>query len=47
MNIEWVRRYCMSLPHAAEIVQWNAPRNDRARLPNLHIAALSNHHSLS
>src|SRR5271170_3465410 len=24
MNIEWVRRYCLSLPHATEIVQWNA-----------------------
>jgi predicted DNA-binding protein (MmcQ/YjbR family) len=24
MNIEWVRRYCMSMPHATEIVQWNA-----------------------
>ena len=24
MNIGWVRRYCMSLPHATEIVQWNA-----------------------
>ena len=22
MNIEWLRRYCMSLPHATEIVQW-------------------------
>ncbi|HUD98037.1 MAG TPA: MmcQ/YjbR family DNA-binding protein [Bryobacteraceae bacterium] len=22
MNIEWVRRYCMSLPHATETVQW-------------------------
>jgi len=22
MNIEWVRRYCMSLPHATEAVQW-------------------------
>ncbi|HTQ58391.1 MAG TPA: MmcQ/YjbR family DNA-binding protein [Bryobacteraceae bacterium] len=24
MNIEWVRRYCMSLPQAAETVQWNS-----------------------
>jgi predicted DNA-binding protein (MmcQ/YjbR family) len=24
MNIEWVRRYCMSMPHATEIVQWNS-----------------------
>jgi len=24
MNIEWVRRCSMSLPHATEIVQWNA-----------------------
>jgi predicted DNA-binding protein (MmcQ/YjbR family) len=24
MNIEWVRRYCLSLPHATEIVQWNS-----------------------
>jgi len=24
MNIEWVRRYCMSLPHATEKVQWGA-----------------------
>ena len=24
MNIEWVRRYCISLPHAAETVQWGA-----------------------
>jgi predicted DNA-binding protein (MmcQ/YjbR family) len=24
MNIEWVRRYCMSMPHATEIVQWGA-----------------------
>lgn len=22
MNIEWIRRYCMSLPHATETVQW-------------------------
>ena len=22
MNIEWLRRYCMSLPHATESVQW-------------------------
>ncbi len=22
MNIEWVRRYCMSLPHTTETVQW-------------------------
>ena len=22
MNIEWVRRYCMSMPHATESVQW-------------------------
>jgi predicted DNA-binding protein (MmcQ/YjbR family) len=25
MNIDWVRSYCMSLPHATESVQW---RND-------------------
>ncbi|MGA3078980.1 MAG: MmcQ/YjbR family DNA-binding protein [Bryobacteraceae bacterium] len=24
MNIEWVRRYCISLPHATETVQWGA-----------------------
>jgi predicted DNA-binding protein (MmcQ/YjbR family) len=24
MNIEWLRRYCMSLPHATETVQWGA-----------------------
>ena len=24
MNIEWVRRYCMSMPHATEGVQWGA-----------------------
>jgi predicted DNA-binding protein (MmcQ/YjbR family) len=24
MNIEWVRRYCMSLPHATEMLQWGA-----------------------
>src|ERR1700683_2911113 len=24
MNIEWVRRYCMSMPHATESVQWGA-----------------------
>jgi predicted DNA-binding protein (MmcQ/YjbR family) len=24
MNIEWVRRYCMSMPHATETVQWGA-----------------------
>jgi len=24
MNIEWVRRHCMSLPHATETVQWNS-----------------------
>jgi len=24
MNIEWMRRYCMSLPHATETVQWGA-----------------------
>jgi predicted DNA-binding protein (MmcQ/YjbR family) len=24
MNIEWVRRYCMSMPHATELVQWGA-----------------------
>ena len=22
MNVEWVRRYCMSLPHTTESVQW-------------------------
>ncbi len=22
MNIEWVRRFCMSLPHTTETVQW-------------------------
>jgi len=22
MNIDWVRRYCMALPHATESVQW-------------------------
>ena len=22
MNVEWVRRYCMSLPHTTETVQW-------------------------
>ena len=22
MNIEWVRRYCMSLPHTTETLQW-------------------------
>lgn len=22
MNIDWVRRYCMSMPHATESVQW-------------------------
>lgn len=24
MNIEWVRRHCMSLPHATESVLWGA-----------------------
>ena len=24
MNIEWVRRFCMSLPHTTETVQWGA-----------------------
>jgi predicted DNA-binding protein (MmcQ/YjbR family) len=24
MNVEWVRRYCMSMPHATESVQWGA-----------------------
>jgi predicted DNA-binding protein (MmcQ/YjbR family) len=24
MNIEWMRRYCMSMPHATETVQWGA-----------------------
>jgi predicted DNA-binding protein (MmcQ/YjbR family) len=24
MDIEWVRRYCMSMPHATEGVQWGA-----------------------
>jgi predicted DNA-binding protein (MmcQ/YjbR family) len=22
MNVEWIRRYCMSLPHSTETVQW-------------------------
>ena len=22
MNVEWVRRYCMALPHTTETVQW-------------------------
>ena len=22
MNIDWVRKYCLSLPHTTEIVQW-------------------------
>src|SRR5450759_4324763 len=22
MNVEWIRRYCMSLPHTTETVQW-------------------------
>ena len=22
MNVEWVRKYCLSLPHATENVQW-------------------------
>jgi predicted DNA-binding protein (MmcQ/YjbR family) len=22
MNVEWVRRFCMGLPHATETVQW-------------------------
>jgi predicted DNA-binding protein (MmcQ/YjbR family) len=22
MNIDWVRRYCLSMPHATESVQW-------------------------
>jgi predicted DNA-binding protein (MmcQ/YjbR family) len=24
MNIEWMRRYCLSLPHATETLQWEA-----------------------
>jgi predicted DNA-binding protein (MmcQ/YjbR family) len=24
MNIDWVRRYCMSMPHVTEKVQWGA-----------------------
>jgi predicted DNA-binding protein (MmcQ/YjbR family) len=24
MNIDWVRRYCLSFPHATEHVQWGA-----------------------
>ena len=24
MDIAWVRRYCLSLPHATESVQWGA-----------------------
>jgi predicted DNA-binding protein (MmcQ/YjbR family) len=24
MDIEWVRRYCLSLPHATESVQWGS-----------------------
>jgi predicted DNA-binding protein (MmcQ/YjbR family) len=24
MQIDWVRRYCMSMPHATESVQWGA-----------------------
>jgi len=24
MHIEWVRRYCMAMPHATESVQWGA-----------------------
>jgi predicted DNA-binding protein (MmcQ/YjbR family) len=24
MNIEWVRRHCLSMPHATESVQWGA-----------------------
>lgn len=24
MQVEWVRRYCMSMPHATESVQWGA-----------------------
>src|SRR5690349_19439322 len=24
MNIEWVRNYCLSLPHVTESVQWGA-----------------------
>jgi len=24
MDIEWVRRYCMNLPHTSEKVQWGA-----------------------
>jgi predicted DNA-binding protein (MmcQ/YjbR family) len=24
MDVEWVRRYCMSMPHATETVQWGA-----------------------
>lgn len=22
MNVEWIRRYCMALPHTTETVQW-------------------------
>jgi predicted DNA-binding protein (MmcQ/YjbR family) len=24
MNVEWIRRYCMSLPHTTETVQWGS-----------------------
>lgn len=24
MQVDWVRRYCMSMPHATESVQWGA-----------------------
>ncbi len=24
MNIEWVRRYCLSMPHATESLQWES-----------------------
>lgn len=24
MNVDWVRRYCLSLPHSTETVQWGA-----------------------
>ena len=24
MNLDWVRRYCMSLPHTTETIQWGS-----------------------
>lgn len=24
MNVEWIRRYCMTLPHTTETVQWGS-----------------------